>query len=86
MFFFREQRADGRSGVREVGMLVGMLRKLQGWSFSSVVFEERGFERGNGRFVEEVFVELFDVGRLTLPEKLPSWWIKEEEIFKDVKE
>ncbi|KAJ2866952.1 hypothetical protein FB639_004983, partial [Coemansia asiatica] len=48
------------SGVRETGMLVGCLRKLQHWNFNSVVYEYRSFAGGKGKYNQELFIELFD--------------------------
>jgi Tyrosine phosphatase family len=73
--------ADNRSGVREVGILMGILRKLQHWSFSSIIFEYRAFAGANARFNEEQFIELFDIQMVKIPERVPSWWIVQQEIF-----
>jgi hypothetical protein len=59
--------------------LVGILRKLQHWSFSSIVFEYRSFAGPNARFTEEQFIEVFDEKIIVLPSNLPTWWIEQEE-------
>jgi protein tyrosine/serine phosphatase len=69
-----------RSGIHEVGILVGILRKLQHWSFSSIVFEYRSFAGPNARFTEEQFIEVFDEKAIVLPSNLPTWWIQQEEL------
>jgi len=69
-----------RSGIHEVGILVGILRKLQHWSFSSIVFEYRSFAGPNARFTEEQFIEVFDEKAIVLPSHLPTWWIEQEEL------
>jgi hypothetical protein len=71
---------EGRSGIHEVGILVGILRKLQHWSFSSIVFEYRSFAGPNARFTEEQFIEVFDEKAIVLPSNLPSWWIEQEDL------
>ncbi|EGF79271.1 hypothetical protein BATDEDRAFT_6727, partial [Batrachochytrium dendrobatidis JAM81] len=49
------------SGVQETGALVGCLRKLQGWNFNSIVVEYRSFAGNKSRYVNEQFIELFDL-------------------------
>lgn len=71
-----------RSGIHEVGILFGILRKLQHWSFSSIIFEYRSFAGPNARFNEEQFIELFDETNLVLPSTLPTWWTEQEELWK----
>ena len=71
---------EGRSGIHEVGILVGILRKLQHWSFSSIVFEYRSFAGPNARFTEEQFIEVFDEKAIVLPSSLPTWWIEQEDL------
>jgi hypothetical protein len=71
---------EGRSGIHEVGILVGILRKLQHWSFSSIVFEYRSFAGPNARFTEEQFIEVFDEKAIVLPSHLPTWWIEQEDL------
>ena len=72
---------DGRSGIHEVGILFGILRKLQHWSFSSIIFEYRSFAGPNARFNEEQFIELFDETDLVLPSTLPTWWNEQQEFW-----
>jgi Tyrosine phosphatase family len=74
--------ADGRSGIHEVGILVGILRKLQHWSLSSIIFEYRSFAGPNARFNEEQFIELFNESELQLPHNLPTWWIEQQELWR----
>jgi len=75
--------ADGRSGIHEVGILVGILRKLQHWSLSSIIFEYRSFAGPNARFNEEQFIELFNESELQLPHNLPTWWIEQQELWRE---
>jgi len=74
-----------RSGIHEVGILIGILRKLQHWSFSSIIFEYRSFAGANARFDEETFMELFDETSIVLPgtASLPSWWMEQQELWED---
>jgi hypothetical protein len=71
-----------RSGIHEVGILVGILRKLQHWNFSSIIFEYRSFAGPNARFNEEQFIEVFDETDLVLPSPLPTWWIEQQELWR----
>jgi Tyrosine phosphatase family len=80
----KRHTTNGRSGIHEVGILFGILRKLQHWSFSSVIFEYRSFAGPNARFTEEQFIELFDEKNLVLPTNVPTWWTEQEEFFRDV--
>ncbi|CAO3644808.1 unnamed protein product [Mucor fragilis] len=56
------------SGIHETGTLVGCLRKLEGWNFSSIVTE---------------FIELFDLDLVTLPLHLPAWFIDQQKMLAD---
>lgn len=62
------------SGIHQVGILVGCLRRLQNWSLSAVIHEYRTFASSKARYVNEQFIELFDVDLVTLPEDLPDWF------------
>ncbi|GJD09489.1 Probable tyrosine-protein phosphatase [Galdieria sulphuraria] len=62
------------SGIHQVGILVGCLRRLQNWSLSAVIHEYRTFASSKARYVNEQFIELFDVDLITLPEDLPDWF------------
>ncbi|ORX56739.1 protein-tyrosine phosphatase [Hesseltinella vesiculosa] len=62
------------SGIHETGTLVGCLRKLEGWNFSSIVTEYRSFAGTKARYVNEQFIELFDLDLVTLPRTLPLWF------------
>ena len=77
---FTKKLKEYRSGIHEVGILVGILRKLQHWSFSSIVFEYRSFAGPNARFTEEQFIEVFDEKAIVLPSNLPTWWIEQEHL------
>jgi len=68
------------SGIHQTGTLVACLRKLQDWAFSSIIQELRSFEgraRLHTRYLNEHFVERFDVDLITLPSEhtAPSWFL-----------
>jgi len=66
------------SGIHQTGTLVGCLRRLQRWSLNSIVDEYRSFAGLKARYVNEQFIELFDVDLVTLPLNLPDWWIENQ--------
>ncbi|EGC37492.1 hypothetical protein DICPUDRAFT_22039, partial [Dictyostelium purpureum] len=62
------------SGVHQTGVLVGCLRRLQNWNLTSILVEYKAFSgQSNTRYVNEQFIELFDVDLVTLPNRLPVW-------------
>ncbi|KAG5458414.1 MAG: tyrosine phosphatase family-domain-containing protein [Olpidium bornovanus] len=74
-----------QAGIHETGTFVGCLRKLQGWNFSSIVGEVRmcldhytrkyrSYAGSKARYVNEQYIELFDVDLVTLPKMLPEWF------------
>jgi len=60
---------------------MGCLRRLQHWNFSSIIVEYRAYAGNKARYVNEQFIELFDIDWITLPESLPTWWIEQEEMW-----
>jgi len=63
------------SGVHQTGTVIGCLRKLQRFSFTSIIDELRGFASpGHTRYANENLIEFFDVDLVSLPEQLPSWF------------
>ncbi|KAJ3306247.1 hypothetical protein HDV03_000167 [Kappamyces sp. JEL0829] len=74
------------SGVFETGVLVGCLRKLQGWNFNSIVVEyrydavphDRSWAGSKCKYGVEQFIELFDTDLVTMPQTLPSWFRRHE--------
>jgi len=74
------------SGVQQTGALVGCLRKLQGWSLTSIVEEHRRFCEVSSWSLIEHFIEMFDVDVVTFPKTLPEWFLddlamlREEEV------
>ncbi|KXS09319.1 protein-tyrosine phosphatase [Gonapodya prolifera JEL478] len=71
------------SGVHETGTLMGCLRKLQGWNFNSIVVEYHSFAGSKARFVNEQFIELFDLDLVTFPLDLPNWFLFHQELLEE---
>lgn len=65
------------SGIHTVGVLVGCLRKLQGWNLNAIVNEYRSYAGSKTRYVNEQFIELFDTDLVTLPPErdMPRWYL-----------
>lgn len=38
-------------------------------------------QQSNTRYVNEVFIELFDVDLVTLPPNLPSWFVDQQQMM-----
>ncbi|KAG0088984.1 hypothetical protein BGZ93_010085 [Podila epicladia] len=74
------------SGIHEIGTFMGCLRRLQHWNFSSIIVEYRAYAGNKARYVNEQFIELFDVDWITLPESLPPWWIEQEQMWREEEE
>jgi protein tyrosine/serine phosphatase len=74
------------SGIHQVGILIGCLRRLQNWSLSAIIHEYRIFAASKARYVNEQFIELFDVDLVTLPEDLPDWFREHLELEAKEKE
>lgn len=64
------------SGIHEIGVLLGCLRKLQRWNFATILLEYRQFAGNRARATNERFVEMFDTDLVTYPEQesLPFWF------------
>ena len=74
------------SGVHQTGALVGCLRKLQGWSFTSIIEEHRRFTEAISRSPVEYFIEMFDTDVVTLPKDLPDWFNEDLELLRSEEE
>eukprot|EP01111_Echinosteliopsis_oligospora_P008346 TRINITY_DN2392_c0_g1_i1.p1 TRINITY_DN2392_c0_g1~~TRINITY_DN2392_c0_g1_i1.p1 ORF type:complete len:167 (+),score=30.23 TRINITY_DN2392_c0_g1_i1:244-744(+) len=75
------------SGVHQTGVLVGCLRRLQNWNLTSILVEYRMFsQQSNTRYVNEQFIELFDVDLVTFPPNLPAWFIDQQKMMAEVEE
>ncbi|KAL1920668.1 uncharacterized protein VTP21DRAFT_1045 [Calcarisporiella thermophila] len=69
------------SGIHETGTFIGCLRKLQGWNFNSIVGEYRSYAGSKARYVNEQFIELFDLDLVTLPRTLPPWLVEQRNML-----
>ncbi|KAJ3193149.1 hypothetical protein HK101_005336 [Irineochytrium annulatum] len=56
------------------GCLVGCLRKIQHWSYTSIFDEYRRFSHPKSRSLDQQFIELFDISKVKVdPRFLPDW-------------
>jgi len=53
------------AGKHRTGCLMGILRRLQGWALTPVLAEYRMYAAPKERVMDQMFIELFDVGNLT---------------------
>mmetsp|Transcript_5716 Transcript_5716/g.10244 ORF Transcript_5716/g.10244 Transcript_5716/m.10244 type:complete len:235 (-) Transcript_5716:1003-1707(-) len=61
-------------GKHRTGCLIGCLRKCCGWSLSGTLDEYIRFSHPKSRFMDQQFIELFDVNGVRLKRKyVPSW-------------
>ncbi|KAG0291540.1 hypothetical protein BGZ96_005101 [Linnemannia gamsii] len=74
------------SGIHEIGTFMGCLRRLQHWNLSSIIVEYRAYAGNKARYVNEQFIELFDIDWITLPATLPTWWIEQEAMWHEEEE
>lgn len=58
-------------------MVIGCLRRLQNWNLNSVVNEYRSFAGPKTRYVNEQFIELFDIDLVTIPRDPPQWFAEQ---------
>eukprot|EP00729_Bicosta_minor_P010838 gene10838-16474_t len=69
-----------QSGVQETGLVVGCLRRLQGWCMTSCLSEYRMYAEGKSRTSSEQLIESFDTDLVALqPQHLPTWMLRHEE-------
>jgi len=61
-------------GMHRTGLIIGCLRKVQGWALTSIIDEYRRFAGRKSRLQNEQFIELFDVDLVRLPAQLPAWF------------
>ncbi|KAF2070151.1 hypothetical protein CYY_008536 [Polysphondylium violaceum] len=72
------------SGVHQSGVLVGCLRRIQNWNLTSILVEYKAFSgQSNSRYVNEQFIELYDVDLVTLPNKLPTWFVEQQKMLEE---
>eukprot|EP01099_Mayorella_cantabrigiensis_P005585 TRINITY_DN4535_c0_g1_i1.p1 TRINITY_DN4535_c0_g1~~TRINITY_DN4535_c0_g1_i1.p1 ORF type:complete len:223 (-),score=46.23 TRINITY_DN4535_c0_g1_i1:136-804(-) len=74
------------SGIYQTGTLVGCLRRLQHWNITSIIQEYRSYAGGNAKYLNEQFIELFDVDLVTLPRDLPHWFIEQQKMMAEEEE
>jgi len=61
-------------GKHRTGCLVGCLRKACGWNLCSILDEYIRFSTPKSRFMDQQFIELFDVNKVRVKRKwVPSW-------------
>ena len=60
------------SGTHQVGVLVGCLRRQQGWNLASILDEYRSFASPSARLNCEQFIELWDTVPLRLVDSRPG--------------
>ncbi len=71
------------SGTHQVGTLVGCLRRLQEWNLASILDEYRSYAAPSPRLFCEQFMELWDCDLLTLPDKLPAWFERQQALLEE---
>ncbi|EPZ33600.1 protein-tyrosine phosphatase [Rozella allomycis CSF55] len=63
-------------GKHRTGCLVGCLRRLQGWTFTSIFDEYRRFSNPKARAMDQQFIELFNTDLVIYHEGYtPDWLI-----------
>ncbi|KAJ3070429.1 phosphoribosylaminoimidazole carboxylase ade2 [Podochytrium sp. JEL0797] len=61
-------------GKHRTGCLVGCIRKIQHWSFTSIFEEYRRFSHPKSRTMDQQFIELFELRNVVAdPKYLPDW-------------
>lgn len=61
-------------GKHRTGCLIGCLRKACSWSLSSILDEYIRFSAPKSRFMDQQFIELFEVNKIRLKRKyIPVW-------------
>ena len=53
------------TGKHRTGCLIGCFRKIQQWSLTAIFDEYRRFAEPKPRFLDQQFIELFDIGELS---------------------
>lgn len=74
------------SGNHGVGLVVGCLRRLQGWSISTALDEYRSFAAPAARYMTEQAIELFDLQLVDEPAELAPWHARLAAIAADERE
>ncbi|KAK8827136.1 hypothetical protein WA577_007635 [Blastocystis sp. JDR] len=62
------------SGKHRTGSVVGCIRRIQGWSLSSILWEYRLYAEPKPRFMDQQYIELFDINAIHPDRRyLPDW-------------
>lgn len=61
------------SGIHETGIVLGCLRRVQGWNLNSVLAEYRAYGALKSRYENEQLIELMDLDLITAPSEMPDW-------------
>ncbi|KAF9182204.1 hypothetical protein BGZ51_007085 [Haplosporangium sp. Z 767] len=51
-----------------------------------IIVMDTAYAGNKARYVNEQFIELFDIDWITLPETLPTWWIEQEQMWREEEE
>jgi protein tyrosine/serine phosphatase len=62
------------SGNHGVGLIVGCLRRIEGWAISAALDEYRSFAAPSARYMTEQAIELFDIQLIDMPAQPPAWY------------
>nr|CCA16040.1 hypothetical protein DDB_G0280073 [Albugo laibachii Nc14] len=75
-----------KTGIHMSGTVIGCLRRLQNWSLTAIIDNYRNLASSvKTRFENEQFIELFDIDLVTLPEKMPDWFVESQKIMEEEK-
>lgn len=62
------------AGIHEIGVFVGVLRRIQSWNLCSVLHEYRSFALHRSKVLTEQYIELFDLNTILIPDNVPDWF------------
>jgi len=66
------------SGMHRTGVVLGCLRRMQQWNLAAVIEEYRSFcTNETARYINEQFIDCFDLDLVNLPSTLPLWWMQQ---------
>lgn len=73
----------GSTGVHITGVVVACLRKLMGWSLTSIMDEYRSFAgEDKAKVADELFIEFFDTDFVHVSAaKAPAWFLQHIEVL-----
>ncbi|BAM82990.1 hypothetical protein, conserved [Cyanidioschyzon merolae strain 10D] len=64
------------SGKHRSGVVIGTLRKMQGWSLTSIFDEYRRFAGSKVRILDQQFIELFRIESVTYDKEYAPRWLR----------